>query len=1114
MLSAFRLAAPAGADAAHGDGDGGKVGAATVVMGPRADHPPWAGSPGPLRHPNVLAVLGRWEIDGCLVVATEPAEASLWDRFLDATEATGRGLERDELNEHMAEAAKALDALHLQQGRPLGDLRPQSLRLIGGGIKLALPPAWALPDLAVDGADVSAEGAPAPSPYAAPEALAGAPTPRSDQFSLAAVYCHLRGGRAPLPASEAWLVAGAGAGAPAPAARAPDLSAVPGPERPALARALAVDPGRRWPSCRAFVEALRADIRAAESEAGAFAAPAPPLPYDPPPTHGPAVVGRTTALALAAATGLTAVAATLGLLRLFDRLGPALPTVPGGPRQALLAQDEAPPRYRLQSQNAADPSEPEPETEPDRVNAPKPLPPAVRRIESLEAATPDGGDEDDAGTGPTPLDAPKGAAPRGAPGQPASSSVTAISSGRLESRPRDPEAADDLPEVSGTKPQPPGSPRSTVPTQRAQPDRSPPDPKPDGNAAGAAGLKVAERTPAPSPAADEAAVAEPEPGVNRLDPRWGALSLTAPRPEEISPGGAARLALRVDRERPGEPVELTFPGAPAGVELPGAVIVPPGKPSADVEVTVKLLADATAEPDIRGAVAGAGRTVRVPVVARAGGSVASGELTLVVRRPPVHEPAPQVRPPDVVAPSSEPKPEPVTATAPSEPPEAPPPPPSQPSAVVRLEAPAGLSVPAGGSTALSVRVVWDGLGVPGPVELRLGGLPRGVSSPPRTVAPLAPGGARFDLPVSAEPDAAEGQADLRLVARPVGPAPGPGAAEGAGAAAAASKGSVPERVVKLTVQPRPGVEARRRGDDLLRREEFDRAVAAYTEALGHAPNDPPALHGRGLALYGKGDYARALTDLDAAARLSPGDAAVLNNRGLARLARGDAASALADFQAALQLDPSFAVVRYNLGRAHAQAGDPARAIVEYDAAVRLNPTFAKAYKARGDARAKLGDRDGALADYNEAVRLNPNDAAALNNRGLLRLAQGEPHRAIADFDEAIRVSPGYAVVRYNRGRVYAHLGDTTEAIAAFDQAIRLDPTFARAFTARAEAFARRGDPARAEADRTEAARLEAGRSAPNPANNPAPAPPVPPPGASSEALHPLLAPAFAAPTGR
>ena len=44
----------------------------------------------------------------------------------------------------------------------------------------------------------------------------------------------------------------------APAQGTPDLSMLPESERPALARTLAKEPKKRWPSCRALVDAIRA----------------------------------------------------------------------------------------------------------------------------------------------------------------------------------------------------------------------------------------------------------------------------------------------------------------------------------------------------------------------------------------------------------------------------------------------------------------------------------------------------------------------------------------------------------------------------------------------------------------------------------------------------------------------------------------------------------------------------------------------------------------------------------------------------------------------------------------------------------------------------------------
>ena len=85
--------------------------------------------------------------------------------------------------------------------------------------------------------------------YAAPEFFRGQTSNHSDQYCLAATYCHLRGGKPPFTGEAAHVMAGH-------LTESPDLSMIPAEERPALARALAKEPAQRWPSCQAFVEAL------------------------------------------------------------------------------------------------------------------------------------------------------------------------------------------------------------------------------------------------------------------------------------------------------------------------------------------------------------------------------------------------------------------------------------------------------------------------------------------------------------------------------------------------------------------------------------------------------------------------------------------------------------------------------------------------------------------------------------------------------------------------------------------------------------------------------------------------------------------------------------------
>ncbi len=207
-----------------------------------------------VRHPNLLGGFGAWADDERLILALELADGSLWDRFLEARSEGLPGIPRDELIDALAEAAKGVDYLNEPrhgEGARLGiqhrDLKPQNILLVGGGVKVADFGAARWMEEAVTG-HTGLQWTPA---YAAPEFFLGATARNSDQYSLAVTYCHVRTGRLPFAGDPAFVMAGH-------LMRSPDLSRLDESERAVVARALAKRPEDRWPSCRAFVEAIRA----------------------------------------------------------------------------------------------------------------------------------------------------------------------------------------------------------------------------------------------------------------------------------------------------------------------------------------------------------------------------------------------------------------------------------------------------------------------------------------------------------------------------------------------------------------------------------------------------------------------------------------------------------------------------------------------------------------------------------------------------------------------------------------------------------------------------------------------------------------------------------------
>jgi tetratricopeptide (TPR) repeat protein len=241
------------------------------------------------------------------------------------------------------------------------------------------------------------------------------------------------------------------------------------------------------------------------------------------------------------------------------------------------------------------------------------------------------------------------------------------------------------------------------------------------------------------------------------------------------------------------------------------------------------------------------------------------------------------------------------------------------------------------------------------------------------------------------------------------------------------------------------------GHTAINNGDYDRAIAAFSDAMRLDPKNALAFTNRGVAYERKGDMDRAIADYSEAIRLDPNYALASSNRGIAYARKGDNDRAIADFNEAIRLDPKNVLAFANRGIAFGKKGDTDRAIADYNEAIRLDPKNALAFANRGIAFGKKGDNDRAIADFNEAIRLDPKNALAFFNRGIAYGKKGDNDRAITDYSEAIRLNSNVAMTFNNRGFLYFKKGDTRRAIADFDEAIRLDPKSALAFCNRGNA---------------------------------------------------------------
>jgi serine/threonine protein kinase len=198
-----------------------------------------------VRHPFILS-LERFDIiDGQLIIVSELADRSLWDRFRECRNQGLPGIPRGELMRYMEETAEALDHMNLELDLMHLDIKPQNLFLVGSHIKVA--DFGLVKDL--EGLVASVTGGVTPV-YAAPETFEGYVSRFSDQYSTAIVYMELLTGKRPFSSANTRQLILQHLREP------PDLSELLPADRPVIERALAKKPEERFPNTQELVQAL------------------------------------------------------------------------------------------------------------------------------------------------------------------------------------------------------------------------------------------------------------------------------------------------------------------------------------------------------------------------------------------------------------------------------------------------------------------------------------------------------------------------------------------------------------------------------------------------------------------------------------------------------------------------------------------------------------------------------------------------------------------------------------------------------------------------------------------------------------------------------------------
>ncbi len=200
-----------------------------------------------------------------------------------------------------------------------------------------------------------------------------------------------------------------------------------------------------------------------------------------------------------------------------------------------------------------------------------------------------------------------------------------------------------------------------------------------------------------------------------------------------------------------------------------------------------------------------------------------------------------------------------------------------------------------------------------------------------------------------------------------------------------------------------------KADAYERLEDYDRAEAAYTEAIDVRPLDPIVYSDRGYFLMRQGRFSDAVRDFVAGSRAAPTQGAY----------------------------------NYGAGRALARMGDYAAAIQHYDEAIRLEPHDSAPVVARAEALVQLNRFADARADYDLALDLGlhrPGDRFFVHfGRGYVNIALGEFAGAIRDLDVALTARPKMVHAMVWRGYAHERMGQRDLALGDYETAARFDP---------------------------------------------------------------------------
>ncbi|MCB1520795.1 MAG: tetratricopeptide repeat protein [Hyphomicrobiaceae bacterium] len=228
--------------------------------------------------------------------------------------------------------------------------------------------------------------------------------------------------------------------------------------------------------------------------------------------------------------------------------------------------------------------------------------------------------------------------------------------------------------------------------------------------------------------------------------------------------------------------------------------------------------------------------------------------------------------------------------------------------------------------------------------------------------------------------------------------------------------------------------------------EYDKAIASYTEGIKLAPNYV-ILNNRGSNYLRKKEPDKAIADFDQSLKLKPNYIQALANRAEARRIKGEFLAAMADINKALEIDGKndwATTIRNRIkkdlddlksGKAATsndnKVAEKSGAEKSGSAAASDDSDEIKSLRERALRHMKNKDADSAIADFSEIIRREKGNTFDYANRAIAYEYRNNPDKALEDYTRSIRKAGHPGVAHYNRGRIYMARGEIDKAIEDF-----------------------------------------------------------------------------------